>query len=61
MQVGDVLPSYEIPCDPITQAHFAVTVEQLGYAHLAVIDNVRLSLHPLLDDSHLQSHIEKHL
>lgn len=40
MQVGVVLPSYEIPSDPVTLARFAVTAERLGYAHLAVMDHV---------------------
>jgi probable F420-dependent oxidoreductase len=40
MQVGAVLPTYEIPADPAALADFAQTAEQLGYTHLAVLDHV---------------------
>jgi len=40
MRVGVVLPTYEIPADPTAVADFAQAAEQLGYAHLAVMDHV---------------------
>jgi len=40
MRVGVVLPTYEIPTDPAAIADFAQAAEQLGYAHLAVMDHV---------------------
>jgi probable F420-dependent oxidoreductase len=40
MRIGVVLPSYEIPADPAAISEFAVSVEHMGYAHLAVMDHV---------------------
>lgn len=40
MRFGAVLPSYEIPADPLALKDFAQATEQLGYTHLSVIDEV---------------------
>jgi len=40
MRLGAVLPTYEIPADPIAIAEFAQATEQLGYTHLSVMDHV---------------------
>jgi probable F420-dependent oxidoreductase len=40
MHTGVVLPTYEIPADPVAIADFAQAAEQLEYSHLAVMDEV---------------------
>lgn len=40
MHIGVVLPTYEIPADPGAISDFAQAAEQLGYYHLAVMDEV---------------------
>lgn len=45
MRVGAVFPQLEIGADPADIAHYARTVEELGYDHLVVFDHV-LGAHP---------------
>lgn len=40
MQLGVVLPTYEIPSDPSALTDFAQAVEDLGYSHLVAMDHV---------------------
>ncbi len=40
MQVGAVFPQLEIGTDPEAIAHYARTVEELGYDHLVIFDHV---------------------
>ncbi len=40
MDIGVVLPTYELPVEAAALAAYAQTAEQLGYAHLSVMDHV---------------------
>ncbi len=40
MRLGAVLPTYELPADPVALWDFAQAVEQVGYSHLTAMEHV---------------------